>query len=118
MPDARQLHLELKKEWRDPAWAPTAEAGLREALSPLTQLPEVRTFIRVTCGATLCEVTGWFEASKGDRLNAAMDVIQGGGLVRAAERLRLTSESGIAFSGRKEEPGRGYFIAYYKRAPA
>jgi DNA-binding CsgD family transcriptional regulator len=120
-----RLHARLREEQRDEMWASRVEQAMRDLYSRIPHVGGPHNVLRVTCGATFCEVAGTIDAPfrKGheydskDPLNIAMRDLQGAELRDALGRLGLKQESAM-FAGSVDKPPRSTFLEYYSRAEA
>lgn len=103
----------LRAETRDQAWAPQAEARLRARFLAIPGVAADR--LRVTCGATLCEVAGVLVAGDDAAMNKAYDAIQGPALRADMRALGFTGDGPMGFGGTSLTDSR--FYAYWTRRP-
>lgn len=105
--DTRNLHAQVRREPRDPAWAAPTEQAIRARYARLVHADRMTRPVRVICGATICEVAGLLPAGDLKLINETMDEMQVGALPKDLEKLRLKSGSQLF--------GRDNFIAYWLR---
>jgi DNA-binding CsgD family transcriptional regulator len=105
--DARNLHAQLRSERRDAAWAAPREQALRARYARLVHADRMKRPVRVTCGATLCEVAGVLPMGDNRQINETMDEMQGGALNGEMEKLGFKNGGQIFV--------RDSFIAYWLR---
>ena len=105
--DARNLHAQVRRETRDAAWATPTEQALRARYAALVHADRMARPVRVTCGATLCEVAGLLPTENQKFVNEMMDEMQVGTLPKDLEKLGLKSGSQLFIRDR--------FFAYWLR---
>lgn len=105
--DARNLHAQVRRETRDTAWATSTEHALRARYAALAHADRMARPVRVTCGATLCEVAGLLPTENQKFVNEMMDEMQVGTLPKDLEKLGLKSGSQLFI--------RDSFFAYWLR---
>jgi hypothetical protein len=92
-PDARMdtpnLYAQLRHETRDAAWAAPREQAIRARYARLVHADRMKRPMRVTCGATLCEVAGLLPAGDNALIDETMQEMQGGALAKEMEKLGL-----------------------------
>ena len=94
-PTPRALHDKLTAETRDAAWAAPVEVALGQWFATAPGVAGTAQVSRVRCGATLCEVVGSFAPGlSGDRINGAMQPMQGKPFLDAIAPLKLKMISG------------------------
>lgn len=105
--DTRNLHAQVRREPRDPAWAAPTEQAVGARYARLVHADRMARPVRVICGATICEVTGVLPVESQKFVNEAMDEMQVGTLPKDLEKLGLKSVSQLFI--------RDNFIAYWQR---
>lgn len=105
--DARNLHAQVRSETRDAAWASPTEQALRARYAALAHADRMARPVRVTCGATLCEVAGLLPTEDQKFVNEMMDEMQVGTLPKDLQKLGLNSGSQLFIRDR--------FFAYWLR---
>ncbi|WP_222950609.1 helix-turn-helix transcriptional regulator [Sphingomonas sp. JC676] len=105
--DTRNLYAQLRGETRDPAWAAPREQALRARYARLVHAARMARPVRVTCGATLCEVAGVMPTGDEKLVNETMSEMQGGELDKEMGKLGFKN-GGQLFTG-------GSFITYWLR---
>jgi DNA-binding CsgD family transcriptional regulator/head-tail adaptor len=108
--DTRNLHAQVRRETRDPAWAAPTEQAIRTRYAKLVHADRMTRPVRVICGATICEVAGLLPDGNLKLINETMDEMQVGALPKDLEKLGLKSGSQLF--------GKGNFIAYWMREGA
>jgi DNA-binding CsgD family transcriptional regulator len=119
--DPRRLYETTRSEGRDPAWASATESVLRNRYGSIPHIGTAAAPLRITCGRTICEVTGLIDApqpapakpSKG--MERAMEELQGKALNDDLTKAGLKSK-GIMFTAAANAPDRSMFLAYWTRA--
>jgi hypothetical protein len=106
-PDTRNLHAQVRRETRDPAWAAPTEQAIGPRYARLVHADRMTRPVRVICGATICEVAGLLPDGDQKLINETMEEMQVGALPKDLEKLGLKSGSQLF--------GRGNFIAYWLR---
>ncbi|NJC42664.1 DNA-binding CsgD family transcriptional regulator [Brevundimonas alba] len=111
-PDMAALHAEAAGS-PDPAWSPTTEALLsRRYEAVLTPADGVEN-LGVTCGATLCEVSGSTHLDvAGDRVASLMNRLQD---VRDGEPTPGLESPMSSFGSSPARPGEFVFVIYWRR---
>jgi DNA-binding CsgD family transcriptional regulator len=117
------LHAKVRSETSDRSWAGPTEAALRARLMQIPLVGKDGNVLRVTCGATLCEIAGTL-LGNGQKpgeydpklpLNKAVADLQDKPLHDDLAKLGLKDESGSFTSG-QGKPDRIVFLLYYSRA--
>ena len=114
-PRASDLRRQLAAEERDPDWAPQMERRVRARYAAVRFVDGGENPLSVTCGSTLCEVSGMFPVNLSERdLNASMTDIQ----TKTAfdiTKLGLKSATGMFGSPPNIKPRRNAFVLYWWR---
>jgi DNA-binding CsgD family transcriptional regulator len=105
--DTRNLYAQLRGETRDATWAAPREQALRARYARLAHADRMKRPVRVTCGATLCEVAGMLPMGDDALINETMTEMQGGALAKEME--------GLGFKTGPQLFDRTSFIAYWLR---
>ena len=114
--DIGELHEQVRREPRDPAWAGATEKLLRETYSAIPHMNDL-TPVRVECGNSLCEVANTLPDEKrigGAGFNALVEAIQSG-----PHKIRLQLKQGLQpivwrFAGAGANGGQ-LFVEYWSR---
>jgi DNA-binding CsgD family transcriptional regulator len=116
------LHSKIRAEKRDSFWADRTEAAIRSRVLQIPVIGKDGNALRVTCGATLCEIAGTLigpdrpikEYDPNLPINRAQADLQDKPLNDDLGKLGLKNEGGSFMSGRGK-PDRGVFLLYYSR---
>ena len=116
-------HAKVRAEKRDAEWADKTEAAIRARLTRIPLIGENGNALRVTCGATLCEIAGTLigegqPIKKYDPnlpINRAQSDLQDKPLNDDLAKLGLKNEGGSFVSG-QGKPSRMVFFLYFSRA--
>ncbi len=105
------LYTKIRSQPRDREWAARSERAIEAALAAISNLA-VDQPVRVSCAATLCEVTGGFAPGLSqEQENAAAFALQGGPFHEALVRSGLEPYAG--HFGATERGGR--YSLYFQR---
>jgi DNA-binding CsgD family transcriptional regulator len=116
------VHAKVRAEAPDRSWAEPTEAAIRARLMQIPLVGKDGNILRVTCGATLCEIAGTF-LGNGQKpkeydpklpINKAVADLQDKPLHDDLAKLGLKDESGSFTSG-QGKPDRIVFLLYYSR---
>lgn len=110
-PDMRNRHDDLNKEVRDPAWAASSEALLREQFAAMPGLGQQGRVLDIRCGSETCQIVGEIPPSTAAEAMAAMQDLS----FHEAMDSRGYGEGTVAF-GPSQVNGHGGFIYYFTRA--
>lgn len=102
-----ELHARLRAETRDAVWAGHAEPAVKARYARAVGPNEA---LRVTCGATLCEVAGVL--SQGERGSAALEAVQNHALYADIAKLGFASDLFTVTSAEKKKL---VFVSYWRR---
>lgn len=121
-PQPADLHARVRTEQRDPAWAPKMENAIQARLMSMPLVGKDGNALRVTCGATLCEIAGTLltpskaeQADQNSQFNRTVNALQVPPLTDDLMHLGLKVESGT-FTSAKGKPDRAVYLLYYSRA--
>lgn len=122
-PQPADQYARVRAENRDPEWAPRVEAAIHARLLQIPVIGKGGNALRVTCGATLCEIAGTLiltgqtprQHDPSLPVNRAVSDLQDKPLFDDLAKLGLKSEGGT-FTGGKGKPDRTVFLLYYSRA--
>ena len=106
-PSLGELHAELRSEVRDMGWAGQVEPAVKSRYAKIVGPDET---LRVTCGATLCEVAGVLP--EGKKASAALDAMQGGALYADIVKLGFSPD---LFTVTSADQKRLVFVSYWRR---
>lgn len=114
--DIGELHEQVRREPRDPAWAGATEKLLRETYSAIPHMNDLAP-VRVECGNSLCEVANTLPGEKrigATDFNALVDAISAGPhKIRLQIKQRL-QPIGWRFAGAAANGGQ-LFVEYWSR---
>lgn len=111
--DPRTLYTKIRSQPRDREWATRSERAIGAALAAIPNLGGNEQ-VRVSCAATLCEVTGGFAPGLGqEQENAAALALQGGSFHEALAPFGLEPYAG--HFGAAERGSR--YSLYFRRKP-
>ena len=106
-PSLRDLHAKLRAEKRDAVWAGGAEAAVKARYAKIVGPNET---LRVTCGATRCEVVGVLP--EGEKASAALQAVQDHALYTDITKLGFGSD---LFTVTSADRKRLVFVSYWHR---
>ena len=109
------LHVQVRNEGRDEAWATRTEAGIHERYGRLSAAARSLDTLSVACGSTLCEVVGLTRSNAtSDDVTTVLIEVQSGELNASIEQLGLRISSSSFTSGTGNPQGVA-FVAYLER---
>lgn len=114
MPSMQELHTQLRSEQRDAAWAPGMEQVIRKHFVKHAGLGAAGDMVRVTCGATLCEVVATIPPGNDRRATAITDRIQKPDLNAAMEAAGVASLT-MSFGSTNDKPSKPLYVSYWRR---
>lgn len=106
-PSLEKLHAQLRSEARDVDWAGQVEPAVKSRYAQIVGPGEM---LRVTCGATLCEVAG--ALPEGKKASAALDAVQGRALYADIVKLGFSSD---LFTVTSADQKGLVFVSYWRR---
>ncbi|HWU73898.1 MAG TPA: hypothetical protein VN137_10440 [Sphingomonas sp.] len=94
-PSPKQLHDRIMAEPRDAAWASKTEAALKQWFASQPMIANVASMTKAQCSSSMCEIaTRWRAKMPVERLNAAMQLMQGKAFRDAIEPMGLDFNTG------------------------
>lgn len=106
------LHDKLRAEGRDEAWATRSKSLFDKAYAALPSIGDAGRDVAISCGTTLCEVSGSLDDRPGERDNKAQASVQSPDLM-----VKMWDKGyhnmGSMFGS--DDHGRLSFVTFYQR---
>lgn len=110
------LHDKLRHEGRDETWATRSESLFDKVYAALPSIGDAGRDVAISCGTTLCEVSGSLDDRPGERDNKAQASVQSPDLV---EKMWDKGYHNMGSMFGPDDQGRLSFVTFYQReAPA
>ena len=106
------LHDELRHEGRDEAWATRSESLFDKLYAALPSIGDAGRDVAISCGTTLCEVSGSLDDRPGERDNKAQASVQSPDLM---EKMWDKGYHNMGSMFGSDDHGRLSFVTFYQR---